>query len=121
MSRGLTRMSLCPRTKKEARIAGLFYVAVDKQVGGGAAAAAIEARPALPAGGTGVNVLLGELSGDAHVKGEDQDGVQHDVQQSAESQADHRPVGLSLPPQQIVEDIGQDHHRGTEDDIPGVV
>ena len=59
--------------------------------------------------------------GDAHVKGEDQDGVQHDVQQSAESQADHRPVGLSLPPQQIVEDIGQDHHRGTEYDIPGVV
>ena len=93
MSRGLTRMSLCPRTK------------------GGQDS---QADALAEQGGDG-------RPGDAHVKGEDQDGVQHDVQQSAESQADHRPVGLSLPPQQIVEDIGQDHHRGTEDDIPGVV
>ena len=36
---------------------GLFYVAVDKQVGGGAAAAAIEAGPTVPAVLPGVCLL----------------------------------------------------------------
>ena len=48
---------------------GQTYVTIHQQVGGGAAAAAIEARPALPAGGTGVDVLFGKLAGDVHVEG----------------------------------------------------
>ena len=50
-------------------LVGQTYVTVHQQVGGGAAAATIKARPALPAGGTGVDVLLGKLAGDVHVEG----------------------------------------------------
>ena len=42
-------------------LVGKTYVTVDQQVGGGAAAAAVEPGPALPAGGAGVDVLVANL------------------------------------------------------------
>ena len=50
-------------------LVGPCYVAIDKQIGCGASAAAIKPRPALPAGGTGIDILLGKLSRNLHIKG----------------------------------------------------
>ena len=44
------------------------YVAVDKQIRGGTASAAIKSGPAFPAGRTGIDVLLGKLTRDRHIK-----------------------------------------------------
>ena len=44
------------------------YVSIGKQIGGGAPPAAIKSGPALPAGGTGVDILLGKLTRDFHIE-----------------------------------------------------
>ena len=52
-----------------AHMVRLFYVSIDKQVGGAAAAGAVEAGPAVLAVLSGIDIQVGEGLGDLHVEG----------------------------------------------------
>ena len=60
-------------------------------------------------------------AGNAHVKDENKQRVQQNIEHTAGSQADHAIKGIALEPQQIVEDEGGGHVGSADENDPQIV